>query len=75
MSERDDGAEREELVQPYPEVLAGEDELPRQPVMPRDPFVPEPGPRPGEQRAFRVMRLALIVVAILIAIVIYAVLR
>jgi hypothetical protein len=67
--------EREELVQADPEVLRGEDELPRQPAPPLDPYTPEPGPRPGEQRAFRVMRLALIVVAVLIAIVIYAVLR
>jgi hypothetical protein len=75
MTERNDEPEHEELVQPYPEVLVGEDDIPRQPVMPRDPFVPEPGPRPGEQRAFRVMRLALILVAIVVAIVIWAVLR
>jgi hypothetical protein len=58
-----------------PGVVAGDDDLPRQPAPKRDPFVPEPAPRPGERRAWRVMRLAWIVVAILVAIVIYAALR
>jgi hypothetical protein len=66
-------SERE--VQHDPQVLEGEDELPRQPAPPRDPYTPEPGPGPGERRAFGVMRLALIVVGILIAIVLYAALR
>jgi hypothetical protein len=72
MSEREHG---EELVQPDPEVIRGEDDIPRQPAPPLDPFTPEPGPRAGEQRAFRTMRIALIVVAIVIAIVIYAAVR
>jgi hypothetical protein len=67
--------EREELVEPEPEVLAGEDEIPRQPAPPLDPFTPEPGPRPGEGRAFRWMRLSLVVLAIVVAIVVYAALR
>ena len=67
--------DKERLVQPEPEVLEGEDELPRQPASQRDPFVPEPAPRPGERRAWRTMRLALIAVAIAVAIVIYAALR
>ncbi len=66
-------SERE--VQHDPQVLEGEDELPRQPSPPLDPFTPEPGPGPGERRAFGVMRLAWIVVAIAIVIVIYAALR
>lgn len=66
-------SERE--VQHEPQVLEGEDELPRQPAPPVDPFTPEPGPRPGERRAFRVMRLAWIVVAIAVAIVLIALLR
>jgi hypothetical protein len=66
-------SERE--VQHEPQVLEGEDELPRQPAPPTDPFTPEPGPRPGERRAFRVMRLAWIVVAIAVAIVLIALLR
>ena len=67
--------EREREVQHDPQVLEGEDELPRQPSPPLDPFTPEPGPRPGERRAFGVMRLAWIVVGILIVIVLYAALR
>ena len=65
-------SEREREVQHEPQVLEGEDELPRQPSPPRDPFTPEPGPGPGERRAFRVMRLAWIVVGIVVAIVLYA---
>ena len=66
-------SERE--IQHEPQVLEGEDELPRQPAPPTDPFTPEPGPRPGDRRAFRVMRLAWIVVAIAVAIVLIALLR
>lgn len=62
-------------VQQTPQVMAGEDDVPRQPTSQRDPFVPEPGPRPGEQRAFRALRLALIPLAIAIAIVLYAAFR
>lgn len=65
-------SEREREVQHEPQVLEGEDELPRQPSPPLDPFTPEPGPGPGERRAFRAMRLAWIVVGILVAIVLYA---
>ena len=63
-------SERE--VQHDPQVLEGDDELPRQPTAQRDPFVPEPGPGPGERRAFRVMRWAWLVVAIVVAVVLYA---
>lgn len=65
----------EREIQHEPQVLEGEDELPRQPAPPSDPFTPEPGPRPGDRRAFRVMRLAWIVVAIAVAIVLIALLR
>jgi hypothetical protein len=65
----------EREVQHTPQVLEGEDDIPRQPTPQRDPFVPEPGPRPGEQRAFRVLRLAWIPVLITIAIVVWAALR
>ena len=50
--------ERERLVDTDPEVLEGEDEIPRQPAPPIDPYTPEPGPGPGEQRAFNLMRWA-----------------
>ena len=65
----------EREVQHDPQVLEGDDELPRQPSPPLDPYTPEPGPAPGEARAFRVMRLSLIPIAIVVAIVIYAALR
>jgi hypothetical protein len=67
--------EREHEVQHEPQVLEGDDELPRQPTSQRDPFVPEPGPRAGERRAFSVLRLAWIPVLIAVAIVIWAALR
>jgi hypothetical protein len=66
----------ERPIQPEPPVLEGDDELPRQPASQRDPFVPEPYARPGEQRAWRVMRLALIPVLVAAAIIIvFALLR
>jgi hypothetical protein len=61
--------DRERIVDPQPPVLEGEDEIPRQPAPPLDPYTPEPGPAPGEERAFKVMRWAwvpLVVVAFLI---------
>jgi hypothetical protein len=72
-SERD--PERERLVDVQPEVLAGEDEIPREPAPPLDPFTPEPGPRPGEDRAFRILRLAWIPVLVIAAIIVIAALR
>jgi len=65
----------EREVQHDPQVLEGDDELPRQPAPPTDPYTPEPGPGPGERRAFGVMRLAWIVLAIAGAIVLIALLR
>jgi hypothetical protein len=56
------------------ESFAGEEELLGGPPPSRDPYTPEPGPRPGEQRAFRIMRWAwvpLLVVAVLILIAIF----
>ena len=65
----------EREVQHEPQVLEGEDLLPRQPAAPLDPYTPEPGPRPGERRAWRVMRLSWVAIAIVVAIVLYAALR
>jgi len=65
----------EREVQHDPQVLEGEDELPRQPAPPLDPYTPEPGPGRGERRAFATMRLAWIVLAIAVAIVLIALLR
>ena len=64
----------ERLVQDDPEVLEGEDDLPRQPSSRRDPFVPEPTQRPGERRQWAAMRLAALIVALLVvAIVVFAI--
>lgn len=65
----------EREVQHDPQVLEGDDELPRQPASPLDPYTPEPGPGPGEVRAFRVMRLAWLALAIGAVIVLYVLLR
>lgn len=62
-------------VQHEPQVLEGDDDSPRQPAPPLDPYTPEPGPRAGEQRAFSVLRLAWIPVLIVISIVVWAALR
>ena len=58
-----------------PEILEGEDEGFRDPPAPIDPYTPEPGARPGERRAFRVMLLAFVAIAVVVAIVIYAAVR
>jgi len=68
-----DEGERE--VQHEPQVLEGEDELPRQPAPRLDPYTPEPGPRPGEQKAFAAMRWAWLVLIVVIAITLWAVVR
>ncbi len=65
----------EHEVQHEPQVLEGDDDSPRQPAPPLDPYTPEPGPRAGEQRAFSVLRLAWIPVLIVISIVVWAALR
>lgn len=41
---------------------------------PTDPYTPEPGPRPGEQRAFGVLKWAWLGVAVVVAVVLWAVL-
>ena len=65
----------EREIQHEPQVLEGDDDVPRQPAPPLDPYTPEPGPRAGQERAFNVMRLAWIPVLIAIAIVVWAALR
>jgi hypothetical protein len=67
--------EPEREVQHDPQVLAGDDELPRQPAPPRDPYTPEPGPAPGERKAFAAMRWAWLVVLVVVAVVIWAAVR
>jgi len=62
-------------IQHDPQVLEGEDDLPRQPSPPLDPYTPEPGPSPGERRAFKLLPLAWVVVFVLAGIILYAVFR
>jgi hypothetical protein len=72
------GPERPQSLRPDehpPQVIEGEDDVPRQPPPIEDPITPEPGPRPGEERAFRILPLAWIGVAIVVAIVIWAAVR
>lgn len=69
--------EREHIVdaeEPIP-ILEGEDEIPRQPAPPLDPYTPDTGPDPGEERAYRVMRLAWIPIAIAVGVILVALLR
>jgi hypothetical protein len=40
-----------------------------------DPYTPEPGPRAGDRRAFRVMWVAIAIIVVLIAVVIYVAVR
>ena len=65
----------EREVEHEPQVLQGEDDIPRQPTSQRDPFIPEPGARPGEQKAFRILPLAFIAIGIAVVIVIVAAVR
>ena len=69
--------EREHIVdaeEPIP-VMEGEDEIPHQPAPPIDPYTPEPGPRPGEERAFTVMRWAWLPIAIVALLILIALVR
>jgi hypothetical protein len=63
------------VEQPEPPVLTGEDDVPRQPPPPLDPYTPAPHPPAGERRVWARMRLALIPIAIVVAIVVYAAVR
>jgi hypothetical protein len=65
----------ERPIQDDPVVLQGEDELPRQPAPPLDPYTPEPGPGPGERRPFLILSATLIVLAVLLALGIWAAVR
>jgi hypothetical protein len=67
--------EREHIVDPEAGVIEGEDELPRQPAPPLDPYTPEPGPGPGEMRAFNVLRLAWIPILVAVVVIIIALVR
>jgi hypothetical protein len=63
-------SEKEPEGQPQNESFEGEEELLGGPPPSRDPYTPEPGPGPGEQRAFRLMRWAALLLVLAFAIVI-----
>ena len=65
----------ERRIQDDPVVLEGEDELPREPAPPLDPYTPEPGPGPGERRPFLVLSATVIVLTVVLALVIWAAVR
>jgi hypothetical protein len=63
-----------ERDEPKHESFEGEDLLLGGPALSRDPYTPEPGPRPGEQRAFTIMRWAwvpILVIALLLLVAIF----
>jgi hypothetical protein len=63
-------SEKEPEGRPQDESFEGEEELLGGPPPSRDPYTPEPGPGPGEQRAFRLMRWAALLLVLAFAIVI-----
>ena len=56
-------------------VLEGVDEYPVEPAPPLDPYTPDTGPDPGEERAYRVMRWAWVPIAIAVLLIVIAVFR
>ena len=65
----------ERPIQDDPVVLEGEDELPRQPAPPLDPYTPEPGPGPGERRPFLVLSATVIVFIVVLALAVWVAVR
>lgn len=63
------------IEQPKPPVLAGEDDVLRQPAPPLDPYTPAPHPPTGERRVWARMRLTVVPIAIVIAVIVWAALR
>jgi hypothetical protein len=68
--------DEERLVQEDPVVLEGDDEVPREPASPIDPYTPESGPGPSERRPVMILAGTLIVlVVIVIAVILLAAVR
>ena len=69
--------EREHIVDdegPIP-VVEGEDEFPVEPAPPLDPYTPDTGPDPGEERAYRVLRWAWVPIGIAVLLIVIALFR
>jgi hypothetical protein len=67
--------EHERIVDPEAGVVEGEDEYPVQPTPPLDPYTPDTGPDPGEERAYRVMRWAWVPLIVVVLLILIALLR
>jgi hypothetical protein len=65
----------ERRVQDDPVVLEGDDEVPREPAPPLDPYTPEPGPGPGERRPFLLLSATVIVLFVVFSLVLWAAVR
>jgi hypothetical protein len=57
------------------ESFEGEEELLGGPPPSRDPYTPEPGPGPGEQRAFKILRWAFVPLLIVVVVVLIGLFR
>ena len=68
-------AEEPREVQSDPVVMEGDDETHVEPAPPVEPYTPEPGPRPGERRAFRVLPLAFVAIAIVVGLLVWIAVR
>jgi hypothetical protein len=69
--------EHERIVDPEGSipVVEGVDDFPVEPAPPLDPYTPDTGPGPGEERAYRVLRLAWIPIAIAVLLIVIALVR
>ncbi|HEY7706348.1 MAG TPA: hypothetical protein VH968_04195 [Gaiellaceae bacterium] len=56
-------------------IVEGEDEFPVEPAPPLDPYTPDTGPGPGEERAYRVLRLAWLPLGVAAILILIALLR
>jgi hypothetical protein len=77
MSDNEREGQHEHIVDdegPIP-VVEGEDDFPVEPAPPLDPYTPDTGPGPGEERAYRVLRLAWIPIVIVGLLILIAIVR
>jgi hypothetical protein len=73
----DDERKHEHIVDdggPIP-VVEGVDEFPVEPAPPLDPYTPDTGPGPGEERAYRVLRWAWVPIGIAVLLIVIALFR
>jgi hypothetical protein len=68
-------SEKEPEGRPQHESFEGEEELLGGPPPSHDPYTPEPGPGPGEERAFNVLRWAWVPLLIVVFVILIALFR